>query len=406
MPKVGTWEEYKLLCIPILWLGASIYCFLNICLPIIMQFPWLFFTNFALCIFINIKFLKVRWYESKYKGQQINVREPHVGFWKMPYDIDPQEVGTNPFGAAFFWHISSVIIPAEAGIHMFMGNDLQRASFNGDNKACIGMMSQEMNHGTAQLFYSRACEKCLGFPEGFRLLWKIALIKIFPMELRAAFLLWIESTFLVVQLAVKFLRIERIAGEPVWLYAWHIMEESEHSWDYVQETNPKIPWIYKAIIQLVSGPLVFVLWIQAILHALWYGMRTFRKHPSRLVTGLLVHMLFLQILIFAMALSFLEMLLGMRPDEIYETASDVMRKEFEEYKHLFKITHTQTPGSTQLRKAGEMPPRGSIVNFQTARKSLYGGVQEGMRKMGMSEKEIRRTSFAFAAEQNKYNPLL
>jgi len=406
MVKHGSWEEYKLLCIPIMWLGASIYCFANLCLPLIMRFPWLLFANFALGIIINITVLKVGWYESKYKGLQINVREPHVGFWKMPYDIDPAEVGTNPFAAAFSWHISSVVIPAEAGVHMFMGNDLQRASFSGDNTACIGMMTQEMNHGTAQLFYSRACEKCLGYPEGFRLLWKICLYQIFPMKLRAAFLLWIESTFVVVQLALKFFTVEQIFGEPAWLWAWHFTEEAEHSWDYVQETNPKVPWIYKAVMWLIAGPLIFCLWIMAILQGIWYGKATFWKHPSRLVTSPFMHIIYLQILLFAMSLSFLEMILGMRLDDIYEVALHGMYKRFEEYKHLFKITHTQSPGSEHLRKVGEMPPRSSIANFQEARKSLYGEIREKMRKSGMSEKEIRRTSFALVAQENKYNPLL
>jgi len=403
MPRQGTWEEYKLLCIPIFWLGVSF----KICLPI-MEFSWLFFANFAFHVILSITFFKVWWYDDHYKGLQINVREPHVGFWKMPYDIDPAEVGTNPFGAAFFWHFSAVLIPGEAAIHMFMGNDLQRAAPDGNNMDCIGMMAQEMNHGTAQLFYSRGCEKCLGYPEGFRTLWKIVLIRMFPMKLKAAFFIWLECASMALELPLNYLpmKTEQIFGEPAWVYTWHFIEESEHGWDYVKETNPKVPWIWKAAMWLLAWPLLVCLWIQAILHALWYGMSTFRKHPSRLLTGLLVHIIFTQFLFFAMALSFLEMILGMRPNDVYEIALNGARQQFEEFKHLFKITHTQIPGSNALKQLQEIPPRSSIIGLRAARMTLYAEVKEGMRKNGMSEKEIKRTSFALAAEQNKYNPLL
>jgi len=106
----------------------------------------------------------------------------------MSYDIDPADLGINPFGAAFGWNFSALGIALEASIHMFMGNDIQRAAMDGDNTACAGMMAQEMNHAIGQLFYSRTCEKRLGYPEGFRQLWKIVLLKMFSIKFKAAFL--------------------------------------------------------------------------------------------------------------------------------------------------------------------------------------------------------------------------
>jgi len=409
MSKGKDWQEIKLLIVPIIWLAATIFVVVNFILPVMKQYWMLLLGDFVACIFISIFLMKVWWYKEPFKGIDINVREPHVGFAKMPYKVDPAEVGTNPFGAAFAWHFSSFLVPIEAAIHLFMGNDMQRASQDGNNEACIGMMTQEMNHGIAQLFYSREVEKCLGYPKGYRSLWKTILIRYLSRKWAAALLVWIEIAFMPFQLAVTFLpiKLEHLFGEPAWLWNWHFMEESEHSWEYVHETSPKIPFLYKAVTFFVVAFGILCFWVQAILQGLWYGSATFHKHPSRLITGLFMHVTFFaQCLLFAITFTLLESILGMRPDEAYQWARDGLSCEFAEYSHLFKITHTQRPGGHLIKKTKTMPPRSSILGVQVERQRLYNKVREMMKTRGMTEKEIKRTSFGHVAEASKFNPLL
>jgi len=409
MAKGKDWQETKLLCVPIIWLGLTLYIVANVVLPVIKQYWMCLFANFAIWILICIFIVKEWWYKEPFEGLKIHVREPNRGFDKMSYEINPAEVGTNPFGAAFAWHFSTVVIPLESAIHLFMGNDLQRASMDGNNEACVGMMTQEVNHGTGQLFYSRGVEKCLGYPVGYRTLWKIIMIRWIPREWVAAMILWIEVANMSFHLSLTLLpiKLEQILGEPIWLWTWHLMEESEHSWGYVHETGGKIPWIHKAVTWVVMAFGMLTFWTQAILQGLWYGRATFWKHPSRLVTGSFVHFaIFSQLLLFAITLAFMESLLGMRPDKAYQWSQSGISKEFETYSHLFTITHTQAPGGHLIEKPKKMPPRSSIVGVGKERQRIYSKVMEMMKSTGMTDKEIKRTSFSHVAEAPKFNPLL
>jgi len=210
-------------------------------------------------------------------------------------------------------------------------------------------------------------------------------------------------------LALTFLpiKVEHIFGEPAWLWTWHFMEEAEYSWDYVQETSPKIPLIHKAVTWFVVALCMLCFWTQAILQGLWYGRATFWKHPSRLVTGLFMHAtFFVQLLLFAIALTFLESLLGMRPDEAYQWARVGISREYGMYSHHFKTTHTQQTGGQLIKKGRKMPPRDAILGVRVVRRRLYNKVREMMKTSGMTEKEIKFTSFAHVAEAAKFNPLL
>jgi len=187
------------------------------------------------------------------------------------------------------------------------------------------------------------------------------------------------------------------------------MEEAEHSWDYCYAVGSKLPMSYVAFTWLVGVPFCLFLWAQSILHGLWYGLPTFRKHPSRIVTATLFHVtVFLQMLIFMLSYSFLEMILGMRPDKTYADAEKGMSKHYEPYKHLFKITHKQAPLDDHIQKVinGRKTPRSSVHGVQIARKSLYEAVVREMRTNGMTEDEISRTSFTSVMKTNRYNPLL
>jgi len=287
---------------------------------------------------------------------------------------------------------------------------LQRASISGDNTQCMGMMTQEMNHATAQLFYNMAAEQCCGFPEGFRLLWKTLLLKVASSNLRAAILTWIEVSFFVPEMMIYFfpIKVHHIFGEPKWLWTWHLMEESEHSWDYTSEMGKRISWFYMAFIWIVFVPFTSYVWVMSIIQGIYYGFWTFAKHPTRIVTATLFHFtVFVQVIMAMLALSFLEMVLGMRPDKIYEKCCTKCREEFAEYKHLFKITHKQSP-SEPLKKLVYKghPSRNSVLSVKAGRESLYVKVRDMMSTYGLSEQQIRRTSFTSAVEANKQNPLL
>jgi len=407
-----TWEEIKLLCVPIIWAGLSIYVCKLVVVPILWHYCWLICANFLATTIFCIFFFKVWWYKEKYVGHEINVREPHKGFSKMNYDVDPAEVGTNPFGAAFFWHFSAILITNESCIHLFMGSDLQRAAVNGDNTYCLGMMAQEMNHGIAQLFYSRGVEKSLGYPEGYRQIYKYLLLKLISSNLRAAFMTWIEACGLQIQLMVRYLPIkfENLAGEPAWVFSWHFVEEAEHSWDYSHEMKERIPTSDFFILWLVMVPICVYLWTQSILQGLWYALPTFWKHPSRIVTAPLFHItLFVQMLVFMISYSFLEMVLGMRVNNAYVDALDGMLEDYEPYKHFFKITHKQAPSDPHVLKRvldGAVASQSSVQGVQEGRKILYRGVVRGMKYCGMTEDEIDRTSFSTVTKTDMHNPLL
>lgn len=409
MPKLGIFEEYKNLCTPIIWIGFSLWFAYNFVVPIIVQFSWILLANVAFWMIFLAAYLKVWWYKTPFKGLHINVREPHVGFAKMDWDFDVSDIGQNIFGAAFGWHLSAVLVPAESSIHMFMGNDIQRAAVDGDNTSCIGMMTQEMNHGIAQLFLSRGCEKSIGYPIGYRQLWKIVLIKIFSIKFKAAFFMWFEifsSVFHIVY-AMTPIKTKNLFGKPYWLWSYHLMEEMEHSWDFVEDIRPRLPWIYRLAWYLISFPLMIFLWTQGFLQGLWYGKETCWQNPSKLVTSVVVYfVVWIEIMLFVLALSFMEMILGMRPDQLYVRSKKGMSDDFDEFKHHFKITHTQSPEEEALKKCEGVPPPSSISGIKEARENLYDGVRDMMRENGQSEKEIKRTSFTMAAESNKFNPLL
>jgi len=393
------WTQCKLLCAPTFWIGLSAYVCKSVMLPLICKYWWVLCANVLMAIIICITKFEVWWYKGNYSGNVINVREPHVGFGKMNYDIDPAEVGTNPFGAAFFWHLSSVLIPIEGAGHEFViDNDLQRTTVNGEDTYCLGMMKQEMTHGTAQLFYSRGVEKSLGYPEGYRYIWKSLLINLLPINLRLAFVLWNGTASFIIQMVCYQLPItfEQLVGEPAWVYTWHILEEAEHDWGAVYELKRRIPWIHVFIIWALMVPANLLLWVQSILQGLWFGLPTFMKHPSRILTAPVFHMtLFFQILIFAVAYTFLDLVLGMRPDKAFAHVVEGMAKQFKPYEHLFKITHTQLPSESLVQQKA---PRSSKVSVLNACKSLYEGVEKEMKAFGMTEEQISNIRY--------YNPLL
>lgn len=264
------WKECKLAIAPIIWIALSVYVCRLIMIPLACKYWRLLCANFLVAAIVCIVCFKVWWYKGKFHGNVIYVRQPHKGFAKMNYDIDPAEVGTNPFGAAFWWHISSALITIEGCIHLFMGSDYQRAAVDGDNTLCLGMMAQEMNHGTAQLFYSRGVEKSLGFPEGYRTVWKLLLLKCLPNNYRAAFLMWFEACGLIIQLMIYWLPIksEQIFGEPVWMYTWHFLEEAEHSWDYSHEVRARVPIYDITLMWIIMLPVIMFLYVQSVLHGL------------------------------------------------------------------------------------------------------------------------------------------
>jgi len=398
-------DDCWLVCPPIIWLCVSGYVWKLVFLPLVIAYWPLVVANASIWLVFLIVNVKVWWYEGDFKGTDINVREPLVGWENMPYDVDPAELGASPFGTVFFWHLSSVVIPMEACIHMFMGSDLQRASVNGDNTQCMGMMSQEMNHGSAQLFYNRAAEQCCGFPEGFRLLYKTLLLKYASSNLRAAVLTWIEVCFIVPQIFVYYtsLKPSDLFGEPKWLWTWHLFEESEHAWDYTREMGSRISYFYLVLIWAIFVPFTSFVWVMSILHGFYYGFWTFVKYPSRTITATLFHCtVFFQMIMAMNVISFMEMVLGMRPDKFIPIGNQACKKEFAEYQHLFKITHTQVPSNPLSKVANEgLPPMSSVLGVKEARDGLYKKVRTSMEAHGLTDKQIKRTSFTTATEAHQ-----
>jgi len=141
----------------------------------------------------------------------------------------------------------------------------------------------------------------------------------------------------------------------------------------------------------------------SILHGFYYGFWTFVKHPSRIVTATLFHCtVFLQMIMAMVVISFLEMVLGMRPDEFIPIGNETCKKQFEEYKHLFKITHTQVPSSSLSAVAKDgLPPVSSVLGVKVARDGLYKKVRTSMEAHGLTDSQIRRTSFTTATEAHQ-----
>lgn len=88
-------------------------------------------------------------------------------------------------------------------------------------------MAQEMNHGKAQLLFSRSAEKDFGFPAGYRKLYKWVLLNV-PTQVSLAIVCNLESAFVVFTSLLSsnpwiFKRMYPDT-ETNWLWAWHFME--------------------------------------------------------------------------------------------------------------------------------------------------------------------------------------
>mmetsp|Transcript_8541 Transcript_8541/g.14825 ORF Transcript_8541/g.14825 Transcript_8541/m.14825 type:complete len:517 (-) Transcript_8541:225-1775(-) len=298
---------------------------------------------FALAVFCWVFF--GYWWYPPFRGQIINVREPHVGFGKMSYSL-----GTDK-DYSIFWqmswtHLSAFLVPFELCIHIMMGKDIDRTK-DGSFESCEGMMAQEMNHGKAQLLYSRNAEKNFGYPPGYRKLYKAILFSL-PNAVSLSVVACLESIFIPVTgiFSLQPWLFETMWGESKWLWSWHLCEESEHSWDSVPDalsrSNALILWIvypiFAAFVFLVIGPL-------SVIEGFLYHWRDLIKNPVALFFStckLMLAILFASLFVVSV---FLQVLLRQRPsDESIINAAKGMREIYAtNCKDAMKTTHVQLP---------------------------------------------------------------
>lgn len=375
------------------------------------------------------------WWHEPFKGIQINIREPTQTFSKMSYEFDPAHMegsmGCSAFVMMFYIHFSTIFVKIEMAIHEFMGHNMVRAEEHcdeqGETDIPVGMMAQEMNHGKVTLFYCIGAERGLGYPEGFRMLWKLLVYNCFPKGLQMAFICWIEASF-IVQNRIMSLHPKlydcAFAEGTKWVFAWHMLEETEHCWDSVQDLleTTSLPW--RIVIWAVCWILLPVLMItQPLIEGFLYGWKTFKRDPMTLLKSLaFLFAMNVPMLFGLQACSFLHLILEMRPsDYCYEdTYEQWEEKIYEPYaKKHFEIKYRQDPhhhirrrttlakgrsSSSQPESANESMTQNAAEEQAPAimkaaaylarhRNELYKKMQAEMKTFGMSEEQINDTEF-------------
>ena len=88
-------------------------------------------------------------------------------------------------------------------------------------------MAQEMNHGKAQLLFSRSAEKDFGYPAGYRKLYKWVLLNV-PAQVALAVVCLVESSLVMYTSLLSsnpwLFKLLYPDKETNWLWAWHFME--------------------------------------------------------------------------------------------------------------------------------------------------------------------------------------
>jgi len=374
-----------------------------------------------------------------FEGITVNVREPYSKFSGMTYNFDPSNFGTwNVFTQLFFVHFSAILVPIELFIHEAMGHDHDRAEDDCDNLLPEGMMAQEMNHGKCQILYSKAAEEQLGYPAGWRRLWKIILFDVMPLSLRRAFIAYVEAGFIVL---TNFCgrcpaSIDVVFAEPRWVWKWHLTEESEHCWDSVPDMMAHCGVGWRLFMWSAAWLLMALLMFpMATFEGFIYGRKTILKNPLSLPCSLVMLFLFFGPLLFLMqACIGLHIVLGMRPsDEKYHSVCKNMKdKVFSELTSQFRVTHVQRPkehlkqseihrlsvtaksimvekrlasvavgtfqaphGNTTLDKTRTS----SVQSLGSYRKLLYNQTMEELMAAGLTEDELEQSPFHLVQER-------
>mmetsp|Transcript_5524 Transcript_5524/g.8429 ORF Transcript_5524/g.8429 Transcript_5524/m.8429 type:complete len:371 (+) Transcript_5524:294-1406(+) len=315
-------------------------------------------------------------YRCPSKGITINVREPNISFGKMNYSHQKSAIAPSLFFNFAWIHLSSFVVPFELCIHVAMGHDLSRIEDEGGAEACEGMMAQEMNHGKAQLLYSKAAEKDFNFPAGYRKLYKSMLMNS-PSQLSLAIIAYLESSLVMYTTLLasntwifEFLYPDK---KMQWLWAWHFMEETEHCWDSVEDalgrSNAPLLWM---VCPITSLYFLVVFSTHCLVESVLYAPLQL-LNPLALIPNLCTWIFGFTIVAPSMIVNnALRLLLRMKPsDDVYTKTS----KSFRETIYLeicgddmFKTTHVQIPHKnikhreSQTFRGFPMTKRGSIRN--------------------------------------------
>eukprot|EP00658_Telonema_sp_P-2_P028625 TRINITY_DN218_c0_g1_i8.p1 TRINITY_DN218_c0_g1~~TRINITY_DN218_c0_g1_i8.p1 ORF type:complete len:434 (+),score=114.14 TRINITY_DN218_c0_g1_i8:356-1657(+) len=352
---------------------------------------------------------------EEFEGMEIQVREPKVTFGGMHYNFDKDDLGDSVFCQIFFMQLSALLVPFETSVHMCMGHDGERASEEDEHaRTCEGMMKQETNHGQCQLLYSRGAEDKVGYPSGWRQLWKTVILTVFPLPLRQAFVAWLEAGFIAMTSLIATMPslYDRLFAEPKWVFAWHLTEESEHCWDSVPDMLHRCPrsvrivmWIATwHLLPLQMGPL-------ALLEGLAYGRHALLKSPSTFCWSFFMWAVFLpNFFMYSEACTLLHIVCGLRPSDAayHRTKTAFHTHIFAPYKSQFKVTHFQNPQehlrsrTSSLKSAAFQVVAGiRLRNAATAvgrvRKQVYSQTIQSLKAGGMTMAEIQHAGLDFGS---------
>jgi len=297
-----------------------------------------------------------------------------------------------------------------------------------------------------QLFYSKAAERDLKYPAGYRRLWKIIFFDIWPLHLRQAFVLWVECDFIA--------SIEDITSMPqtfdklpnAWALKYHLMEEAEHCWDSVPHLVANCPLGWRIFCWLLMWPFAATTkFALPIIEAFIYGYKAIFKKPMQFLLSLLLYVPLSALQIFqTQANTLMAMVLGMRPaDEVYHGARQAWEEKiYSSVADQFIVTHIQEPhqhvhenkpkGKAKFRAAVDAviaaekiafafhapgpeqkkPPltkQKSITALGEYRRSLYDKTVQELIDYGMTLEEIAETPFGelqtiLDQYPNKYEP--
>lgn len=237
-------------------------------------------------------------------------------------------------------------------------------------------MAQEMNHGKAQLLYSKAAEKDFGFPPGYRKLFKGLLLNV-PSQVSLAIVCCVESALVMYTALLASYPSLFKAFYPdtktQWLWAWHFLEETEHCWDSVEDslerTTAPILWMTWP---LLSVYFMIVFSTSCLVESILYAPLSL-LNPLTFIPNLCTWILGFTIIAPSIVVNnALRLLLRMKPsDESYTDTTKKYRQEI--YlkicgDEMFQTTHVQLPHKNLKNRESvtlsqfPMTNRGSIRN--------------------------------------------
>lgn len=251
-------------------------------------------------------------------------------------------------------------------------------------------MAQEMNHGKAQLLYSKAAERDFNFPAGYRKIYKWILMNA-PSQVSLTIVCFLESGLVMYNALLAsnpwIFKVLYPDEKMQWLWAWHLLEETEHCWDSVEDSLERTNTIYLwTICPLLSVYFMMLFSACSLVEGVLYAPLSL-LNPFDLIPNICTWIFGFTIVVPSIiANNFLRLILRMRPnDKVYTKTSKTLRETI--YlkicgDDMFKTTHVQLPHKNLKTRESvtfsqfQMTNRGSIRNSlafgMLARKSQKG----------------------------------